>query len=154
MIRTKSRLRLCITLLALNLVFIWGNSLLPGTVSGALSNWLKDMLSMLFGGMPGSSGGGGLLRKIAHFTEFACLGMCLRWLFGMLRPTRWEQLVFPLIAGAFAACIDETIQLFVPLRGPSLWDVGIDTLGVILGVAILSLPQFFKTSKHLEEIKL
>ncbi len=153
MIRTKNRLGLCIALLTLNLAFIWGNSLLPGEISGALSDWVKDILAMLFGGTPGGSTGGGLLRKLAHFTEFACLGMCLGWLFGMLRTKRWEQTVFALMAGCLAASIDETIQLFVPLRGPSIRDVGIDTLGVILGISILILPHILKT-KHMEETKL
>lgn len=40
MIRTDKRLRLCVTLLVLILVFIWGNSLMPGEVSQAISNWV------------------------------------------------------------------------------------------------------------------
>lgn len=154
MIHTKARLRLCLTLLTVNLVFIWGNSLLPGQISGALSNWLKDLLAPLFGGESGG-GGGGLLRKLAHFAEFACLGMCLRWLFGMVRQKRWEQLLFPFLAGGAAACIDETIQIFVPDRGPGIKDVGIDTSGVILGILIISLAHFLKVRKSnsLEETK-
>lgn len=130
MIRTQKRLRLCIALLIANLAFIWGNSLLPGEVSGALSQWLKELLR--FGGEDPSAGHG-LLRKIAHFTEFACLGACLSWLFGMLRKQSW----LPLLCGFLAACLDETIQVFVPDRGPAIWDVGIDTAGVCLGIAAL-----------------
>lgn len=156
MIRTKARLRLCITLLIVNLVFIWGNSLLPGEVSGALSNWLKDALSALFGKQPGASGGGGLLRKLAHFTEFTCLGMCLSWLTRMIRQKSFEHLLFPLTAGFSAACIDETIQIFVPLRGPAIKDVGIDTAGVVLGIVIITLIQIRKQKElqYLEENKL
>ena len=133
MIRTEKRLRLCTALLIANLVFIWGNSLLPGEISGALSNWLKDILaSILPGGSPGGSGGG-LLRKLAHFTEFACLGMCLTWRMGMLQ----KHTGFALLFGAAAACVDETIQRFVPDRGPSIIDVGIDTCGVITGMTLL-----------------
>lgn len=156
MIRTKKRLWLCCILLTANLIFIWGNSLLPGQVSGALSDWLKDLLAPLFGGTPGAPGGGGLLRKLAHFTEFTCLGMCLRWLFGMLRKRPVEYLAFPLLCGIAAAGIDETIQRFVPLRGPSIKDVGIDTLGIVTGIVIISLIYIIKTKnlKTLEETKL
>lgn len=147
MIRTKERLGLCIFLLVLNLTFIWGNSLLPGTVSGALSDWVGDILSGLFGTTPGESAGSGLLRKLAHFVEFMALGMCLRWLFGMLQRKTFQQLTFPLIAGIFAACIDETIQMFVPGRGPGIKDVGIDSLGVLLGVVLVSLIYLIKI-KH------
>lgn len=136
--RTKGRLRLCVTLLILNLIFIWGNSLLPGSVSGALSRWLKELLSSIFPGGPGDDGGHGLLRKLAHFTEFCCLGMCLSWLIRMLRTKKWEHYALPLLGGFLTACADETIQCFVPERGPGILDVGIDTLGVAFGIFLLS----------------
>ena len=142
---------LCIALLCVNLAFIWGNSLLPGEISGALSNWLKDLLAPLFGSKPGASGGGGLLRKLAHFTEFTCLGLCLCWLIRMLREKNWEHWLLPLSGGFLAACIDETIQIFVPLRGPAIKDVGIDTLGVTLGIVIIYFIRKIKKSKYLEE---
>ena len=144
MIRTRKRLWICCTLLCLNLIFIWGNSLLPGEISGAFSDAVRDLLAPLFGGKPGSSSGGGLLRKLAHFTEFTCLGLCLRWLFGMLCKKPLEYLSFPLLCGVTAAAIDETIQRFVPLRGPSIKDVGIDTLGIVLGIVIISLMYVIK----------
>ena len=133
MIRTEKRLRLCSVLLICNLVFIWGNSLLPGEISGALSNWLKDILAAILPGGEAGPSGGGLLRKMAHFTEFACLGMCLTWRMGMLQ----KHPGCALILGAAAACVDETIQRFVPDRGPSIIDVGIDTCGVTVGMILL-----------------
>ena len=133
MIRTQKRLKLCTLLLILILGFIWGNSLMPGEISGAFSDWVRDMLAMLFPGDHSPSEGGGLLRKIAHLSEFTALGMCLCWLMGMLN----RHPVLALLSGMAAACVDETIQRFVPDRGPSIWDVGIDTCGVILGILIL-----------------
>ena len=132
MIRTKNRLGLCVALLAVNLVFIWGNSLLPGEVSGALSQWLKNLL---FPGAGDASVGHGLLRKLAHFTEFACLGACLNWLHAMLGKKWWQALLW----GFGAACLDETIQCFVPDRGPGMLDVAIDTAGVCVGIGLLVL---------------
>ncbi len=161
MIRSKKRITLCVVLLVLNLVFIWGNSLLPGEISGAISDFVRDalraVLNFLFGHRPGTpSGGGGLLRKLAHFTEFTCLGMCLCWLFAMLRKKKTEQLLLPFLTGATVACIDETIQIFVPLRGPAVKDVGIDTAGVVLGIVFITLIHNYKRkkSKYLEENKL
>ena len=152
MIRTGRRLRLCVTLLVLNLVFIWGNSLLPGSISGGLSNLLRDLLAPLFGGSPGGSTGRGLLRKLAHFTEFMTLGMCLRWLCGMLLRKYPLQLLLAATAAFFTACIDETIQLFVPGRGPGILDVGIDTLGAFFGIALLSVIYHLKKTKFKELI--
>ena len=159
--KTKTRTLLCCLLLLFNLCFIWGNSLLPGQISGAVSDFVKDILKALLelflGPRPESpSGGGGLLRKLAHFTEFACLGLCLSWLFRMFRPKTYEHLLFPLLCGIAAAAIDETIQIFVPLRGPAIKDVGIDTAGVVLGIVIITLIQLLKNkkTKKLEENKL
>lgn len=132
--RTQKKLRLCITLLVCNVLFIWGNSLLPGEISGAVSGFVKDVLSYIIPGMTGEGGGGhGLLRKAAHFTEFACLGLLLTWLFFMLQKPRLLA-----VAVAFlVACADETIQRFVPDRGPAFKDVLIDTSGAIVGMVFL-----------------
>ena len=133
MIRTDKRLRLCTALLICNLVFIWGNSLLPGEISGAFSDWIKSFLEQLSFDESGNSIGGGLLRKIAHFTEFTALGMCLAWLHGMLRKGK----IRPFLWGVLAASVDETIQRFVPDRGPSIRDVCIDSAGVLTGIILL-----------------
>ena len=143
MIRTEKRLRLCAVLIAVNLCFIWGNSLLPGEISGAISDAVKNLLRwcLSFLNLPsGGGGGGGLLRKVAHFTEFACLGGLFTWLFSMLRRPAWLALG----CGFLAACVDETIQIFVPDRGPSVFDVGIDTAGVAVGVTLLLLLHHIK----------
>lgn len=131
----------------MNIAFIWGNSLLPGEISGGISNGLKAFLEMFFGQGEGSGGDGGLLRKLAHFTEFACLGVLLRWLFGMLTEKKWQGLCFPVAAGVAVASVDETIQIFVPDRGPHIKDVGIDALGLVLGILIISLTTHIKNEK-------
>lgn len=148
-VKTNSRLRLCMILLIINLVFIWGNSLLPGEISGAISRWVKDMLSQIIPGKPSTEEGHGLLRKMAHFTEFGCLGLCLSWLIRMVRQRKWEYWVLPLFAGFLVACIDETIQMFIPDRGPGIRDVAIDTAGVAVGIALFSLVYFMKNRGRL-----
>ena len=151
MIRTEKRLRICTALLVCNLVFIWGNSLLPGEISGAISDWVKNLLAMFFPGEGPIVSGGGLIRKIAHFTEFAALGGLLAWLFAMLKKEKY----WPLICGVTAACVDETIQRFVPDRGPSLKDVGIDSCGVLTGMILLYLGHTYwkkkSANQHLED---
>ena len=151
MIRTDKRLRLCTALLICNLVFIWGNSLLPGEVSGAFSDWVKSLLANLFPAGPEEDTGGGLLRKFAHFTEFTALGMCLAWLHGMLQKGKLR----PFLWGVLAASLDETIQRFVPDRGPSVKDVCIDSAGVLSGIILLWLGHDFikkrSANKSLED---
>ena len=148
MIRTEKRMRLCVVLLSCCLIFIWGNSLLPGEISGAISDFVKNILAAIFEqGKPEPENSGFLLRKLAHFTEFTMLGLCLCWLFGMLGKGR----LLPFLCGAAAACVDETIQLFVPDRGPSVRDVCIDSSGVLLGVILLTLGHHYVCKKPLEE---
>jgi len=135
MITREKQLRLSGWLTVLILCFIWGNSLLPGELSGRFSGWVREILDMLLPGeFPGATGGG-LLRKIAHFTEFAALGAVLTWRFGMLEKRKTMALVY----GFGAACLDETIRLFVPDRGPGIRDVAIDTCGVAAGMGLLLL---------------
>lgn len=152
MIRTKGRLRLCTALLVCCLIFIWGNSLLPGEISGAISDEVKEILEVIFpGGEASPAEESFLVRKLAHFTEFAALGMCLGWLFGMLGKGKIQ----PFLLGAAAACVDETIQRFVPDRGPSLRDVGIDSSGVLTGLILFYIGHAYlrkrRTKKFLEE---
>ena len=127
---------LCTVLLLCNLVFIWGNSLLPAEVSGQISGTLKALLDGVF--TPGEavpSGGDGLLRKCAHFAEFGALGLLLGWLFGMLGKKRLPAFAL----GVAAACIDETIQIFTG-RGPQVQDVWLDVAGGTAGLlAMLAL---------------
>lgn len=123
-------------LIAVNVLFIWGNSMLPGTVSGAISHWVRDVLSFILPGRPANPDSGhGLVRKLAHFTEFACLGALFTWLYGMLS----KPILLALPCGFLVACMDETIQRFVPDRGPAFRDVLIDTAGVLAGIGLLFL---------------
>lgn len=137
------RFRLAIILLIVNLTIIWGNSLLPGEISGAISGFVRDLIALLLPGDGAPGEGHGLLRKLAHFTEFASLGMILAWIIGMLsRP-----IPLSLAAGFAAACIDETIQMFVPDRGPAFTDVLIDTSGVLTGLLLFLLIRHWRHHK-------
>lgn len=133
MINADKRLRRAYLLLILNLAVIWGNSLLPGEVSGAISGFVRDLIAMILPGEGAPGQGHGLLRKLAHFTEFACLGVILGWIMNRKNRPWWIALGL----GSLAACVDETIQIFVPERGPAVTDVLIDTSGVLTGILLL-----------------
>ena len=111
------------------LVFIWGNSMLPGEISGELSGGLMQYIGKLFAVF--GSAGEYVLRKLAHFSEFTALGFFLTGLWRNISCR--EHVTAPLLLGLAAACIDETIQIFSPGRGSSLIDVWIDFSGVCLG---------------------
>ena len=139
--------RIWICLLGCVLLFIWGNSLLPATVSAAISGWLHSILTAFFPGNGNGSGGDGLLRKLAHFTEFALLGAVL---FRLLR-NREERMtaawLLSLGCGFFTACVDELLQHFSPGRAPQFGDVCIDTAGVLTGTLLYLAAHFICKSK-------
>ena len=135
-------------LLILNLAFIWGNSLVTGEDSGNLSGgilaWINSFLGL---DEAGAAVLHHLIRKAAHFTEFACLGALLAWN-GLLRNEK-HTVLFPALLGMAAAVVDESIQLFTPDRGPSLTDVWIDTSGVVSGMMLLLLGYHLMKKKHI-----
>ena len=150
--RTPGRMRLCTVLLILNLVFIWGNSMLPFSVSSALSQWVKDLIRLFPPGNGEGSQGHGLLRKVAHFCEFCMLGFLFAWLYGMQWKT-WSSVALLSIGCASAtACLDEVIQIFSPGRNPNILDVGLDTAGAAAGVAVLWAGYIIYQKKKMKNI--
>ena len=143
---------LCFLLIGVNLALIWGSSCMDGEASNAFSGFVGSIVNWLFPKTNAGVGGAGhgILRKIAHFTEFCTLGMLFSWLARMLFTER--RFLFSLGAGFLVACVDETIQLFVPGRAGLLTDVGIDTLGCTLGIVLITLI-FYVRTKFLEETK-
>lgn len=81
------------------------------------------------------------IRKAAHFTEFAALGLSWRLLLDQLgrrRPILLALLWAWLLATVYAAT-DELHQLFVPGRGPAVTDVCIDSAGALCGALLMTL---------------
>jgi VanZ family protein len=122
--------RLLLGLIVLTLCFIWGNSLLPATISGAISDCVSQLLSRVFGAALSTDTGHGVVRKLAHATEFAALGAELTAFWTVLRHEDPSRVA---LGGVGAALMDETIQLFVEGRGSQVRDVWIDLGGFALG---------------------
>ena len=111
------------------LAFIFGQSMLPQSVSAEESGWLTDqvlnpLLDLLgFGPITNHA-----VRKIAHVTEFAILSILLTFSFR-------GQIVKSAGVGFAAAFLDESIQLLSG-RGALISDVWIDLIGVATGSLI------------------
>lgn len=79
-----------------------------------------------------------VVRKAAHMTEFASLGVLLcAFAFTFGEKFRYFLLVF--LFGFFYAVTDEVHQLFVEGRSCQLTDVLIDGFGVVIGMTVLYL---------------
>ena len=85
---------------------------------------------------------GAYLRKaVGHFTLFFINGILggLTFYYFLARKTLLIRLTLALIPGVFFAGLSEFIQLFVPDRGATLFDVMIDSLGYLFAVLIIYL---------------
>ena len=76
-----------------------------------------------------------IVRKLAHFTEFAVLGLLLRLTFECLWPGKMLSL-WAWLAGTFYAGTDELHQLLVSARSGQIQDVILDSFGVIAGITV------------------
>lgn len=137
MIQTFHLRRICLVAAMLWTIFIWGNSLQTAVESSQTS---QGVLSTL---MPFLTWCGlsedvlhTLVRKAAHMTEFALLG--LLWSVALRKSeAALERVGWVLLICVLTALTDESIQLFVPGRSGELRDVWIDFLGGILGVILV-----------------
>lgn len=127
---------------ALWLWFIYARSAQPAAVSheesGAVLGLLRRVLpfvDML------------LVRKLAHFTEYAVLGALL-WLDWRLLGR--DGLLLPLGAGLLFAAGDELLQTFIPGRSGELLDVLLDFSGVLAAVLPARLIRKRKENKRRE----
>ncbi len=76
------------------------------------------------------------VRKLAHFTEYAIMGILIHsmFLYWDLDKMKWK--VVSILWVALSATADEFHQYFVPGRCASIWDVLLDTVGGIVGILI------------------
>ncbi|MCR8660664.1 VanZ family protein [Paenibacillus endoradicis] len=77
------------------------------------------------------------LRKAAHFSIYSLLGIFIMTLCLISGVSKKWSILITMVVGIIYASIDELHQLFVDGRGASVRDVGIDSLGVILGITII-----------------
>ena len=119
--------------IGLNLALIWGNSMMTGISSDAVSGGLLEFLGRFIPALL-TEAGHTFLRKAAHFSEFALLALLFC---GRHRLVHRNMPPHLMGFGLAVACIDETIQIFTPGRASSLIDVWIDTAGFALGFVVI-----------------
>lgn len=120
--------------IALTVLFIWGQSLLGQELSRLQSESVQGFLGGLLGGWVYDTFLYRNIRKVAHFAEYALLGTelmgCRLSVRSARRPARWLLGVF----GPAVAVCDELLQ-FVSARAPRVTDVLLDSAGYAFGAA-------------------
>ena len=107
-------------------LFIWLQSILDAALSSMESGFLLALVQHIFPFVTEH-----MLRKAAHFTEYAVLGALLH---GAMRADGRPRLgAFQTAFGLLTAMADETIQLFSAGRSGQITDVWIDFAGFLTG---------------------
>lgn len=116
---------LLLALTLLWLAFILGRSLRPAPESSLESGWFVRLFRRVIPSITDHA-----VRKLAHLTEFAVLGLLL---LADFRVFGKKTMIRPLLCGLLTAVLDENVQRFIPGRSCELRDVLIDGCGVALG---------------------
>lgn len=118
--------------------FVWGHSLVQGPQSSIESGAVVELVRPVFHavGVTEVDVMTLIVRKGAHFSEYAVLGVLAS---GLLRALRAERGVreLPLgLAFALVPVADECLQLLVPGRSGRATDVLIDLSGMLFGALV------------------
>lgn len=115
---------------------IWWHSMQNGVASHAES---RRMLAWVLARIQGSAVApylsDGVIRRLAHLTEYTTLGMVLSG-FSVLISRRSHK-VWVLLIGISVAAIDEYIQLFSGGRTSTWHDVVLDGIGCMVGIFLV-----------------
>ena len=154
MSRSKKTIYILAAVCAVNLAFIWGHSLFSGEASNAessrilrfiLSLFRVDATPELFSLLHK------ILRKCAHFTEFACLGAlsaAITYYFtGRDISRAWTAVSLPMLFCLLAAATDETIQIYTG-RTNSVFDILLDFCGSLVAIAIFFIVVLIRRNKE------
>ncbi len=131
----KSKIILGILIIAWVCV-VWGHSMQPAVVSEQESAGWLEVLSRIVPFITNDDHGMFIVRKAAHFTEYAILGVLLALELAYFVKGWLRRFFEPLTFALQASFIDETIQLFVEGRSGQVSDMWIDTAGAALGILI------------------
>lgn len=135
-----------IVLIILNIMFIWGNSMLSQDSSHNLSSVFRNLLNHFLHDTVNvdDSLSENFVRKLAHVFEYLVLGLLVTLCFFKPKLRVWIAI---LAAGVLIASIDETIQIFTG-RGSAVKDVMIDTCGYFSGFLLAALAKYIRCKKH------
>lgn len=117
---------------------IWGNSMMPGSDSSQMSSSVLDIAHALLQaiGLPYEWLTSFLVRKAAHFTEYAVLAVLASKAFDPVARLGRVQVLALAAFLVLVPALDETIQLFVPGRCGQPTDVLLDCCGALTGVVL------------------
>ena len=139
-------------LLVFQMLFIFTMSSFGSDSSNAQSSQIIQVLRQVFPSLSSHTSGLDasvltfIVRKTAHFTEYAILGVLFYFFYRQTLPQKngLRLFVLAILSSFLYACTDEIHQLFVPGRSGQFTDVLVDTLGASFGCLILVFSNYLK----------
>ena len=122
--------------------FIFGNSLMDAVDSNSESRFLTAFVQYILNWLGFHVPIAELhhiIRKCAHFTEFALESFFVAKTLSAFKVRRQTWLAYALLIGLLTAVIDENIQLYSIGRSGQVTDVLLDFSGTIVGVVMAML---------------
>lgn len=96
-----------------------------------------------------------IVRKLAHLTIYTLVGIFIMSFMCTFNIKYKVKIGTSTLVGLIYAITDEYHQSFVPDRGPSITDVCIDLLGVILGIClVICAITIYKKTKSAKDNKI
>lgn len=125
--------------LGLYLLVMYGHSLMPADLSsmesGTVLRFLQGLMDAVH--LPGEALTEHMVRKAAHFLEYAGMGALLFVNFRIMVRQRRETFMSMALCSLAVPFVDETIQLFVQGRSGQISDVWLDMAGIWTGILIV-----------------
>lgn len=139
-------------LLIFQMIFIFAMSSFGSDSSNAQSSQVIQILHQVFPSLSSHISGldasalAFIVRKTAHFTEYAILGILFYFFYRQTLPQKngLQLFVLAILSSFLYACTDEIHQLFVPGRSGQFTDVLVDTLGASFGCMVLALSNYLR----------
>ena len=120
------------------IAFIFSNSMKIASVSSVSSGRVLQLLQAVLRrlGHPGLAQRltMHIVRKMAHFCEYALEGFLLMLCMRVYTRRYVRHISVPMLGGVLTAMADETIQLFSQGRSSQVTDVWLDSAGVLAGI--------------------
>ena len=121
-------------LTALFIVFIFSNSFKAAEVSKLDSGFVMELVNKIVSFFsPGVTVSHQFVRKAAHFSEYAFLGLLVLNLY-VAYEEKFSKIFSFLFIGLSVSVTDETIQLFASGRSGEVADILLDFSGFIIGM--------------------
>lgn len=129
----------CWILVGLMVIFIFSNSAASASTSNGMSltvsEWVRPVLNTV-GLHPETDFLNFVIRKLAHFSEYALLGVLIGLAY-RLQPWSWMKDKAALLPFFIIPVLDENLQRFSSGRSCELRDMLIDSAGMAVGMMLV-----------------